>query len=135
MGAANTVILNVSGMPSGTVNFQAPPNMLGGFNQNNASRILWNLHDAALVNVNNSFNGALLAPGADLKLSGGGMNGTVAVHSVSQQDAEIRRFNYTGYLPTPPVPVPEPSTGLLAVLAAAVVCGWRRLGWRRLRRV
>lgn len=102
---------------------RGPPNLIGGFSQSNSSRILWNFHDATMVTVNNSFNGAALAPGADLKLLGGGMNGMVAVHSISQQDAEIRRFNYTGYLPV----VPEPSAGVLAVVAALVLGTWQRL--------
>lgn len=122
-GAANTVILNVSGAPSGNVSFVAPPNLIGGFSQANSSKILWNLYDASSVTVNNSFNGALLAPGADLQVLGGGMNGTVAVHSLSNQNAEIRRFNYTGYVPV----VPEPSSGVLLAAAALVLGGWYRL--------
>ncbi|REK11914.1 MAG: choice-of-anchor A family protein [Planctomycetota bacterium] len=126
-GSADTVILNVSGAPSGSISFVAPPNMIGGFSQSNSSRILWNLYDATSVTVNNSFNGAMLAPEADLQVLGGGMNGTVAVHSLSNQNAEIRRFTYSGYLP-PVVPVPEPSSFVLAGLAAVVLGTWR---WRR----
>lgn len=100
-GSADTVIINVLADMNGLVNLIAPPNIIGGFNQNNSSRILWNLPDATDVLVNNSFNGALLAPFADLKLQGGGMNGTVAVNSISQMDAEVRRFTYDGYIPEP----------------------------------
>jgi choice-of-anchor A domain-containing protein len=121
LGPATTVILNVSGSPSGNVNLVAPPNLIGGFSQANSSKILWNLYDATQITVNNSFSGALLAPGADLQLLGGGMNGTVAVHSLSNQNAEIRRFNYTGYVP----PVPEPSTAVLAGIAAGSLLVWR----------
>jgi choice-of-anchor A domain-containing protein len=109
MGAANSVIINVSGA---AVSFVAPPNIIGGFNQANSGKILWNLQNATTVAVNNSFNGALLAPGADLQVLGGGMNGTVAVQSISQQNAEIREHNYIGYL----APVPEPSSIVLAGL-------------------
>jgi choice-of-anchor A domain-containing protein len=121
LGSANSVIINVSGDP---VSFVAPPNIIGGFNQANSSKILWNLTEATNVSVNNSFNGALLAPLADLKVLGGGMNGTVAVASISQQSAEIRDFTYTGYLP----PVPEPSSIVLAGLAGVGMIAWR---WRR----
>ena len=114
LGTATSVIINVAAN-AGLVDFQAPPNLIGGFNQPNSSKIIWNLSNATLVTVNNSFNGALLAPGADLKVLGGGMNGTVAVQSISQQNAEIRDFTYHGYLP----PVPEPSSFVLAAMGLA----------------
>lgn len=127
-GSADTVIINVSGT---NVNFQAPPNLIGGFNQGNSTRILWNLPEATLVTTNNTFNGALLALNADLQIYGGGINGTVAVNSLSYQNSEIRRFNYTGYLP--PVPVPEPSSGLLLALAGVALVGWKRYAGKRRR--
>jgi choice-of-anchor A domain-containing protein len=119
LGTAQTVILNVSS-PTGIVNLQAPPNLIGGFSQNNSSRILWNFPNATEITVNNTFNGALLAPHADLIALGGGLNGTVAVHSLSNHNAEIRRFNYTGYVP----PVPEPSSYVLAGMAALAMIPW-----------
>ncbi len=122
VGSADSVIINVSGA---NVSFAAPPNLIGGFNQANSTRILWNLPEATTVTVNNSFNGALLAPGADLAVIGGGMNGTVAVNSISNQNAEIRRVNYTGYVP--PHVVPEPASGLLLGLAGCALIGWRWL--------
>ena len=127
-GAAETVILNVTS-PTGIVNLQAPPNLIGGFSQANSSRILWNFSDATEITVNNTFNGALLAPHADLIALGGGLNGTVAVHSLSNHNAEIRRFNYTGYVPA----VPEPSSYVLAAMAALAMIPWacrRRCGSR-----
>ncbi len=99
-GSADSVVLNVASN-LGTVNLQAPPNLLGGFSQPNSSRIIWNFFDATLVTTNNTFNGALLAPDADLQILGGGVNGSVVVNSISLQQAEIRRFTYTGYVPTP----------------------------------
>lgn len=124
LGTATSVIINVAADGSGFVDFTAPPNMIGGFNQGNSSKILWNLYDATQVAVNNSFNGALIAPDADLQVLGGGINGTVAVRSLSQQGAQVRRFTYTGYLP----PVPEPSTFVLAAIAslAGVWRVWRK---------
>lgn len=117
MGIANTVIINVAANGSGAVSLVAPPNMIGGFSQANSPRILWNFYDATQVTVNNSFNGALLAPYADLKLLGGGINGSVAVDSFSAQNAEVRRFNFTGYTPN----VPEPSSLLLAACGAGLL--------------
>jgi len=118
LGSADTVVINFTPDASGAANFIAPPNIIGGFNQNNASRIIWNIPTATSVTVNNSFNGALLAPNADLQLLGGGINGTVVVNSISTQDAEIRRFNYTGAIPTP-------ATAALAGVAG-IAAGRRR---------
>jgi choice-of-anchor A domain-containing protein len=98
-GSATSVIINV--LTAGAVSLNAPPNLIGGFNQSNSARILWNMPNATSLTVNNTFNGALLAPGAALSLIGGGMNGTVVVDSIPRQDAEIRRFTYTGYIPAP----------------------------------
>ena len=98
MGSADTVILNVTSN-SGVINLVAPPNLIGDFHRANSSRILWNFVDATEITVNNTFNGALIAPDADLRILGGGVNGSVVVNSISQQDAEIRRHTYTGWLP------------------------------------
>lgn len=126
MGAADTVILNVTSN-SGVINLVAPPNLLGGFNQANSSRILWNFVDATEITVNNTFNGALIAPDADLRILGGGINGSVVVDSLSFQNAEIRRFNYTGWLPpeddTPVIPLPA---GGAMALAGLLAIGARR---------
>lgn len=120
-GTADAVIINVAAV-AGLVNFQAPPNFLGGFNQANASRIIWNLPDATLVRVNNTFNGALLAVNADLKVLGGGMNGSVVVNSISEQNAEIRRFNYNGWVPDTNIPAP----GVASIMALAGLAATRR---------
>lgn len=118
-GAADSVIINVLS-DGGVVDLVAPPNIIGGFNQSNSSRILWNMPDATSLLVNNSFNGAVIAPFANLVLSGGGMNGAVAVNSVSVQDAEIRRFTYDGYFE-----IPAPS-GAAVLGLGAVAAGRRR---------
>lgn len=100
-GSADSVIINVNTAPGATVSFSAPPNFVGGLNQANSSRILWNIPHAGVININNNFNGALIAPNAALNLLGGGLNGTVIVNSIPNQSAEIRRSVYTGYIPTP----------------------------------
>ena len=126
MGSADTVILNVTSN-NGVIDLVAPPNLLGGFNQNNSSKILWNFVDATEITVNNTFNGALIAPDADLRILGGAINGTVVVGSISQQDAEIRRHTYTGWLPPqdePPV-IPLPAGGAMA-MAGLFAIGARR---------
>lgn len=128
-GAADTVVLNVAS-DNGVINLDAPPNLLGGFSQANSSRIIWNFFDATDVIVNNTFNGALLATDADLRILGGGVNGTVVVDSVSHLGSEIRRFNYNGWLP------PEDDTPIVPVPTAGVMglAGLLTLGARRRRR-
>ena len=69
--------------------------------------------------MNNSFNGAALAPFADLQLTGGGMNGSVVVDNVSVMNAEIRNFNYTGF-------VPAPGAGALIALGLCLAGSRRR---------
>jgi choice-of-anchor A domain-containing protein len=109
-GSADSVIINFSG----NANLVAPPNLIGGFNQANSSKILWNFNTATSILVNNTFNGAMLAPSADLQLLGGGINGSVAVDTISVMNAEIRRHNYTGH-------TPEPAGLLLLGLGALMV--------------
>lgn len=114
-GAASSVIINV--LTPGSVSFVAPPNLLGGFSQANSSRILWNIPNATSVTVGNSFNGAIIAPNADLKVLSGAINGTVVVNSISQQISEIRRSTYTGYIPAP---------GTMSLLGLAGLVAMRR---------
>lgn len=123
IGSADAVVINVAADANGVVSFNAPPNFVGGLgNQSNSSKIIWNLADATTVIVNNNFNGALLAANADLKLLGGGINGSVVVDTVSALNAEIRRFTYTGWLPpeqdTPIIPLPGAGAlGFAGILA------------------
>lgn len=119
VGSADSVIINVTPNANGLVSFASPPNFVGGLNQANSSRILWNMPTATDVVVNNNFNGALLALNADLRLLGGGINGSVAVGSFSRQDAEVRRHGYTGFVPTP-------GAAALAVMAGLVASRRRR---------
>jgi len=101
-GSADTVVINFDASANGGVaNFNAPPNLIGGFNQNNSTRIVWNFLNTTELNINNSFNGMVLATSAELNLLGGGLNGSVFVDSVATMNAEIRRNTYTGAVPTP----------------------------------
>ncbi len=126
-GSADAVVINVAADANGVVSFNAPPNFVGGLgNQNNSSKIIWNLTDATSVIVNNNFNGALLAANANLQLLGGGINGSVAVNSVSALNAEIRRFTYSGWLPENDTPiVPLPGAGAMG-FAGVLALGARR---------
>lgn len=115
-GSAESIVINLFSSV-GNVDLIAPPNIIGDFNKNNSSKILWNLPDATNIQINNSFNGALIAPFANLSLLGGGINGTVAVNSFSNMQAEVRSFIYTGY-------TPEPTSLLLMGLGGVLL--WRR---------
>lgn len=117
LGVADSVIINFIHDGTGVVNLTAPPNIIGGFNQANSSRILWNFGDATSIISNNSMNGAVLATEAELVLNGGGINGTVIVDSISLQGAEIRGNIYTGIVPTP---------GTVSLMGLAGMCAMRR---------
>ncbi len=119
-GTADTVVINFDAAASGGIaNFNAPPNLIGDFNQNNSTRILWNFLNTTQLNINNSFNGAILATDAELNLTGGGINGSVFVDTVATMNAEIRRQTYTGA-------VPSPSSLALVTLAGLISARRRR---------
>ena len=102
LGSADTVIINFDALNSaGVASFNAPPNLIGGFNQANSSNIVWNFLNTTELTINNSFNGMVLATDADLALLGGGINGSVFVDSVSAMDAEVRLNTYNGVVPAP----------------------------------
>lgn len=114
-GAADSVIINISSAPGGAADFVAPPNLIGDFSQANSSRILWNFSNTTSISVNNTFNGAILALDASLSHLGGGINGSVAVREIATLDAEIRRGNYTGFIPAPGAVAPLAIAGLIAL--------------------
>lgn len=117
-GIADTVVINFDASSSaGVASFNAPPNLIGGFNQANSSNIVWNFRNTSQLNINNSFNGMILATDADLALTGGGINGSVFVDSVSLMNAEIRSSTYNGVTPAP---------GAIAPLAICSMLGARR---------
>lgn len=117
-GSADLVVINFDASASGgNASFVAPPNFVGGLNQANSSRIVWNFLNTSNLSVNNNFNGMVLATDADLQLLGGGINGTVVVDNISRMDAEIRRNGFSSNIPAP---------GALGALALAGLVGVRR---------
>jgi choice-of-anchor A domain-containing protein len=102
LGSADIVVINFDASGSGgAASFAAPPNFVGGLNQANSSRIIWNFLNTTSLTVNNNFNGSILAADADLALLGGGINGTVIVDSVSAMNAEVRLNTFAGAIPAP----------------------------------
>ena len=117
-GSADTVVINFDASSSaGIASFNAPPNLIGGFSQANSSNIVWNFINTTELHINNSFNGMILATGADLSLTGGGINGSVFVDSVSTMNAEVRLNTYTGLVPAP---------GTMSLLACSGLVATRR---------
>ncbi len=119
-GSATTVIINYyadNGMH--VADLTAPPNFTGGFgSQSNSSKILWNFVDATTININNNFNGAILAPDAHINLTGGGINGSVVAASM-YMTAEVRQNLYTGHMPAP-------GAGVALAIAGLGLAGRRR---------
>lgn len=117
IGLADSIIINVFDNGDGQVTLNAPPNFVGGLaNSANSSKILWNIRGATNIDVNNNFNGALIAPDAHLNLLGGGINGTVVVGSADLR-AEVRLDLYQGYLPSVPAPSAATALGLGGLIA------------------
>jgi choice-of-anchor A domain-containing protein len=119
-GSAQLVVINFDASASGgSVNLNAPPNLIGGFNSSNASRIVWNFLNTTSISVNNTFNGMMLAPSADLSLNGGAINGTVIVDNVRAMNAEIHNTGFSGNLVV--VPLPAAAWSGLAMLGGVMV--------------
>lgn len=110
---ATSVIFNVTG---GSISISGG-NFIGALaNSNNASRILWNFHQAGSINVQRTFTGAFIAPNADVT-STSTIVGVTAVNNFTQ-NAQVHVPLYTGYIPAP---------GAMALLAVGgIVAGRRR---------
>ena len=119
-----TVIINVSGT-SATV----------GVNGNETgSNVLFNFYEAVTLNIDTAFNYSILAPLANIRLQGGGINGTVVSNNLTQ-NAEIRPDNFSGTFafeaPGAPSSVPAPPAlwlmeGGLAGFGPPAFCGAQR---------
>lgn len=117
-GNASRVVINVAGS-----SFNSNVGQSGNLaSDQNASRVLWNFYDATTINFQREWYGNLLALNADITTNHN-LTGSLAAKSYSG-NAEI----HDGYWDfTPPTKqVPEPSSGLLALLALAGL-GVRRL--------
>lgn len=142
--ASNLVVFNISGSDLMNVNwsldFGSAVNILinvttgANFNagnahvnngfQNHVNNILWNFADATSLTFGDSWYGSVLALNADI-YTPSNLNGAIAAKSYSG-NGEIHQGKWT-YTP-PTTTVPEPSSGLLALLAIGL------LSIRRLRR-
>ncbi|MCF2949943.1 choice-of-anchor A family protein [Paraglaciecola aquimarina] len=115
------VIINVSG--EGVINLTSKPS--GSFaNFANASNVLWNFYEASTINFNSgSWYGSVLAPGADITLAGGNIDGGIAAKSLDAQ-SELHNALFT-YTPPPSNDVPAPA-GLLFMGLGLIFMGYRR---------
>ncbi|WP_026956205.1 collagen-binding domain-containing protein, partial [Algoriphagus vanfongensis] len=97
-GSADVVIINFDASGNGGVaSLNAPPNLIGGFTSGQR-KIIWNFINTTQVNVNNSFEGMLLAPNANLNHTGGQINGNVIVDNISNMAAEIHDYIFNAGL-------------------------------------
>lgn len=110
---ATSVIFNVSGA---SINI-AGGNFIGAMaNDTNASRMLWNFHEATSISVQRTITGAFIAPNANVTNTST-IVGVTAVNNFTQ-NGQVHVPLYTGYIPTPA------SVALLAM--GGIVAGRRR---------
>jgi choice-of-anchor A domain-containing protein len=85
---------------------------------------LFNFYQAQSMTVNNGFYGSILAPYANVKATGGHINGILVANSYGQPNtnsSQMNDFPFKGDLPE----VPEPAT-LMLVLTGAMLTMKRR---------
>lgn len=110
-----TTVINVSGK-------HVNVNMNMNLTQNT---VIYNFYEAETLNIGASFNASILAPLADLVLTGGGVKGTLVANNLDQ-NSEIRAPLYVGTIPVTSVPLPAPILMLLTALGALGVASQRR---------
>lgn len=115
LNGASTVIFNSD---EATINISA--NFLGGAAGNYGSKFLWNFKNATSINFGNLFGGSIIAPEAKLR-NINNIEGSVVVGSLDQL-GEFHLQPFTGTIPTPITPIPEPNT--LAMFVASFVALW-----------
>jgi choice-of-anchor A domain-containing protein len=106
----STVVINVAGQ---TVNWDYMGISLGGTDK---YHVLYNFYEATTLNVAGiSILGSILAPNANVNFSNGNIEGTLVAQTLSG-GGEFHNAPFQGTLP---MPIPEPSSALLAALAGA----------------
>lgn len=110
--AATSIVINVAGT---SVNF-SNGNMVGQWNSAFArANVIWNFYEATSISMTQKFNGAILAPLANLSNTTD-IDGSVFVNTFNQS-GEVHLPNYSGFIPAP---------GSIALLGLAGVVGVRR---------
>lgn len=120
-----TLLINIAGVnvtQSGGLSYNG-----SGSPSNAHSKVLFNYSDALTLDSSNiAILGSVLAPYANLTLSGGGINGNGIANNVVQRwGGEFHNFAFTGDLPTPgpdpePTSTPEPSSAVIGVALCAM---------------
>ncbi len=85
--------------------------------------VLFNFFEAEELSIQASFNVSILAPKAAVRLSGGGINGTLVSGNLFQ-DAEVRPLTFQGDLP-PVSQVPLPASAFLLLGGLGFLGGLR----------
>lgn len=114
LGSATTIIINVAGT---TVNFNTG-NFVGNWlNAGVRASTIWNFYQATSINLDRNFNGAILAPLANLQNSTA-IDGSVFVKSFTQNgEIHLPNFSQTNTIPVP---------GAAGVLALGGLVAMRR---------
>ncbi|MFZ4574844.1 MAG: collagen-binding domain-containing protein [Phycisphaerales bacterium] len=113
-GGASSIVINVSG------SFAAfnGGNFVGNWqNANVRATTIWNFTQATSIVVNRNFNGAILAPSAQLTNSTA-IDGSVFVGSMVQ-NGEVHLPGYSGF-------IPAPGAGVLGALGGVMIGSRRR---------
>lgn len=91
---ASAIVVNVSG-----TNITFNQGNMDSSWQAYRSKLIWNFYQATSLSIDRAFNGAILAPNANLTNSTN-IDGSVFVASFTQR-GEVHLPNYTGYTPEP----------------------------------
>jgi choice-of-anchor A domain-containing protein len=110
-GSADFVVINVDAS-----SLVMDMNFIGGMNQNNSDRIVWNFFNATDLDITHNLSGMVLATLADVNISGSGMYGSLIADSISGISAEVRLKTFSGDFDIPAVPLPPAAWAGLATL-------------------
>lgn len=123
----STAIINIVGT---SISFQGGLAINGDSSQSNPAEngVIFNFPNATSLNPSNiAILGSVLAPYANLTITGGSINGVgIALNALQQNGGEFHNHPFTGNVPDVPA-VPEPaSVALMLFGLATFVCGRRR---------